>query len=118
VQNIGGKDVTEAANGFDQQRLMRVNFDFTPQAHEKTSSLSTSCSSSQTVVSSSTTRIAGFIVCFRQGIMLSLIFSANGSSQMHYCVTEFQAMSHPLPLRHVNFDDCLFLVRVLTKKGP
>ena len=45
--------------------------------------------------------------------MLSLNYSAVGSSQMDFYVTELQPMSHPLPFRHVNFDDCLLFVRVL-----
>ncbi|ADF59902.1 hypothetical protein ECL_00336 [Enterobacter cloacae subsp. cloacae ATCC 13047] len=50
--------------------------------------------------------------------MLSLNYSAVGSSQMDFYVTELQPMSHPLPFRHVNFDDCLLFVRVLPGKHP
>lgn len=48
--------------------------------------------------------------------MLSLNHSAAGSSRIVFYVTEIQSMSHPLPFRHVNFDDWLFFVRVLPRK--
>jgi hypothetical protein len=50
--------------------------------------------------------------------MLSLNYSAVGSSQMVFSVTEIQPMSHPLPCRHVNFDDSLFLVSVFIASRP
>jgi len=50
--------------------------------------------------------------------MLSLNHSAVGSSQIGFSVTEIQPMSHPLPCRHVNFDDSLLLVSVFTANGP
>lgn len=50
--------------------------------------------------------------------MLSLNYSAVGSSQFDFYMTELQPMSHPLPIRHVNFDDWLFFVRVLPLCWP
>ena len=50
--------------------------------------------------------------------MLSLNHSAVGSSQMVFSVPEIQPMSHPLPCRHVNFDEWLFFVRVFTANEP
>ena len=50
--------------------------------------------------------------------MLSLNYSDVGSSQKVFSVTEIQPMSHPLPCRHVNFDDWLLFVRVITPDGP
>ncbi|BBV69299.1 hypothetical protein STW0522ENT51_03010 [Enterobacter kobei] len=50
--------------------------------------------------------------------MLSLNHSAVSSSERAFSVMEIQPMSHTLPIRHVNFDDGLFFVRVVGRNTP
>ncbi len=35
MQHVGGKDIAQPADGFNQQRLMGVNFNFASQAHDQ-----------------------------------------------------------------------------------
>jgi|GEM_PF-2962920 len=35
MQHVGGKDIAQPTDGFNQQRLMGVNFNFASQAHDQ-----------------------------------------------------------------------------------
>ena len=33
--NVRGKNIAQTANGFDQQRLVRIDLNFSPQPHDQ-----------------------------------------------------------------------------------